>query len=435
MSDLFKKNRPRLSEDEERALWERVRTIPREAGGRRVADTGDRRRSPWEILWARPAVRFGAPALAVALVAVVWVTQREPVAPAREEATSRVTSPVAPEAAAPAGEPVAGSLPAPTSPAPAPVATAPTGANEADLRARRGAVPEEREQTQRIAVSQESAKDEAAGARSDAFATPPPAAEPLRTEAKLSKEESRSVAGAAGGDVAAKQKARAEAPASPQGVTGFYRDDPKVGTIRAVGEGTSTADDAARVAELRAARGSQTSAALIGDRILVEVIAPGRTGTFLETVSLPISGGVARIAVGNVAGSLVVEDGNVRDLVRIAGYEGVTDAASRRRVDLAPGASGAGAAALVAPDGRAITSRFVQEDGDTRALAGPRSTARSRAAALAAELILAVARGDASRVNRVSDAAHRLAADRPGDETARVLAAWSDDARAAFADR
>jgi hypothetical protein len=41
------------------------------------------------VLWARPAVRFGAPVLAVALVAIVWVAQREPEAP-RPEATRAV---------------------------------------------------------------------------------------------------------------------------------------------------------------------------------------------------------------------------------------------------------------------------------------------------------------------------------------------------------
>ena len=88
MSDLFKRHRPKLSEDEERALWERVRTIPREAGGRSPGLAGaPRKRSPWEVLWARPAVRYGAPALAVALVAIVWSAQQEPVAPARHRVT------------------------------------------------------------------------------------------------------------------------------------------------------------------------------------------------------------------------------------------------------------------------------------------------------------------------------------------------------------
>ena len=34
MSEFWKKRRPRLTEDEERALWERVRTMPSEASGR-----------------------------------------------------------------------------------------------------------------------------------------------------------------------------------------------------------------------------------------------------------------------------------------------------------------------------------------------------------------------------------------------------------------
>ena len=166
------------------------------------------------------------------------------------------------------------------------------------------------------------------------------------------------------------------------------------------------------------------------------MITPSGSGTFLETVSLPLSGGTARIAVGNTPGSLWVEDGQVRDLIRIAGHEGVSDAPTRRRVDLATGSRGAGAAAIVVPDGRALSFRFVPADGGSaQVLGGPRSTSRSRAAALAAELILAVAEGDASAVARVHEAARRMAAERPDDASARALAAWSNDAQAAFGDR
>jgi hypothetical protein len=426
VSDLFKKNRPRLGEDEERALWERVRTIPREAGGRRAPAPGADRALPWWAgLWARPAVRFGAPALAVALVAVVWVTQREPVTPARQPA--RVVEPpsaTAPAAPSDASEPL---LPEQE--------TAPAPAVESRARVAAGARSEADERAP--AVAEEQRDPSAAGARDDAmlYAVPPPAAAPTptRVEAEV-KEGTRAgaVSGVTGNDATAK-KSRQTAQAQPQAVEGFYRDDPRTGTIRAVGEASSSGP--ARVAELRAARGSRTSAALIGDRILVEVVAPSGSGTFLETVSLPLSGGTARIAVGNTPGSLWVEDGQVRDLIRIAGHEGVADAPTRRRVDLATGARGAGAAAIVVPDRRALSSRFVPADGGSaQVLGGPRSTSRSRAAALAAELILAVAEGDASAVARVHEAAHRMAAERPDDASARALAAWSNDAQAAFGD-
>lgn len=84
MSDLFKDQRPELSDDEDRRLWQRVRAIPDE-----VAATPRREpaRAPWwRALWAMPAVRYGAPALAVLLVAVVWVTERRPTPPARTAA-------------------------------------------------------------------------------------------------------------------------------------------------------------------------------------------------------------------------------------------------------------------------------------------------------------------------------------------------------------
>jgi hypothetical protein len=69
VSDLFKDHKPELSEEEDRLLWQRVRAIPAPAP----------HTAPWwERLWAMPTVRYGAPALAVMLAAVVWVIEREP---------------------------------------------------------------------------------------------------------------------------------------------------------------------------------------------------------------------------------------------------------------------------------------------------------------------------------------------------------------------
>jgi hypothetical protein len=454
VSDLFKRHRPRLSEDEERALWERVRTIPREAAGERRS-AGGRKRSPWDVLWARPAVRYGAPALAVALVAVVWVAQKEPVAPARQEAARRNLSTTPATETVPSEERAqVGARDAPGAPTPAPLlttrppaaATAPApagrdldravaqeGATVTGNRMLKAAEPGNERLAERESggsrivrggravevIPESDTGPTSASGRLD-YVTPPPAAVPAPGS---------STGGAAGTAAPAVRKERQVVEAQPQAVKDFYRENPRVGKIQAVDEAKA---DGGRVDAVRAARGSRASAAILGDRILVEVLVPSGSGTFLASVTLPLSGGVARIAAGPEAGSLWVEDGNVRDLIRIAGREGDSGQATRRQIELDPGGRGAGAAAIVAPDGRALSSRFVPEGGGERSLDGPGTTARSRTAGLAAELILAVASGNPGAVERVRDASHRLAAERPNDEAARTLVAWSDDAHAAF---
>jgi hypothetical protein len=449
VSDLFKRHRPRLTEDEERALWERVREIPRAPGGARVPA----RRPGWGALWAMPAMRYGAPALAVALVAIVWVTQRDPVAPARQQAELRqragvpeapAPAPLAvgPEDARPAPE-VPGSAGSPGSPpvaesegAPRDVAGARSGVAQGSSTTESGprmAVRGGRATEVREEVAADVATETRPTAPSSRDFAPPPSA-PTPTPEALSRARATADedAAALGGAAA---KSQGTTTAEPQRRTGFIRDDPRTGSIRRADEAPGSGEAAgAHVPDLRAARGSRIQAALLGDRILVEVLAPGRQGAFLETVTLPLSGGTARIAAGTREGTLWVEADRVRDLVRIAGSEGEAGAATRRRIDLTTGPGG-GAAAIVAPDRRALTSHFVAEDGDERALVGPRSTPRSRAAALAAELILAVASGDARAVARVGDAAARLREERPGDEAARALYAWSQDARTAFESR
>lgn len=114
MSDFWKKRRPQMTDEEERALWERVRTMPFEARG------AARTRSPWAALWARPAVRFGAPVLAVALVAIVWVAQQSPEAP-RPESDLGSTATREMEQTAPTGEDAATLQEAAPAPVPAPV--------------------------------------------------------------------------------------------------------------------------------------------------------------------------------------------------------------------------------------------------------------------------------------------------------------------------
>jgi hypothetical protein len=90
VSDLFKKNAPRLSEEEERRLWQSVRSIPDQvaaesaeerARAAREAARADARRPWWRGLFATPAFRYGAPALAVLVAATLFVVQQNPRAP------------------------------------------------------------------------------------------------------------------------------------------------------------------------------------------------------------------------------------------------------------------------------------------------------------------------------------------------------------------
>ena len=153
MSDLFKDHGSELSDDEDRRLWQRVRAIPGEAAGEAPG------RAPWwRALWAMPAVRYGAPAFAVLLVAVVWVVERRPEPPTRALATRAVNQldrkAEAPQSAAPEN-------------APAPMAQAPPAVLESrEKLAKKSHAAESSVQGQ----GQES-KDETAG-RADGGALP-----------------------------------------------------------------------------------------------------------------------------------------------------------------------------------------------------------------------------------------------------------------------
>ena len=235
MSEFWKKRRPRLSNDEERALWERVRTMPSEAAGR-----GARARSPWAARWARPAVRFGAPVLAVALVAIVWVAQRGPEAP-RPEAT-RAMEPMATTGPAEQVAPAPGSVPAPA------------GGRE------------ERAQAESPAIASEEAMDAAPQRAKEAptFAAPPAAP-----------------SGAADrGDEATPGAAKVpanDAPA-PTKVT-VIRGGADELSLHAQPEGESATDP--RVAAIRG--GDYTS------QLLEEVVRPSTPGAFGTIVDLPLS--------------------------------------------------------------------------------------------------------------------------------------------------
>jgi hypothetical protein len=105
VSDLFKDQRPELSDDEDRLLWQRVRAIPDEV------DLPAPARAPWwRTLWTMPAVRYGAPAFAVLVAATVWVVERAP------EPTLRVPAERARPTAAPAPAPATRQLESPPVP-------------------------------------------------------------------------------------------------------------------------------------------------------------------------------------------------------------------------------------------------------------------------------------------------------------------------------
>ena len=202
MSDLFKKNAPRLSEDEEQRLWQRVRAIPDEVAAERASQpeaspARDSRgtRPWWRGLFAAPAFRYGAPALAVVVAATLYVLQQSPRAPVpgRETTATRATGPaveqvVPSEEAAPMATAPDAAMPAPESP--------PT---EGETRARVGAPasPDVATQSAPSSPSTPSAQDSRAGLGATAnapslvlekkqgadrdagnFAAPPPAVAP-----------------------------------------------------------------------------------------------------------------------------------------------------------------------------------------------------------------------------------------------------------------
>ncbi|MEP7029031.1 MAG: hypothetical protein ABI960_10585, partial [Candidatus Eisenbacteria bacterium] len=223
MSDLFKGQRPELSDDEDRRLWQRVRAIPGEALGAAPA------RMPWwRALWAMPAVRYGAPALAALVVAVVWVTERSPEPPARvaadkvgaQAARRDVTREV---------------LPAPTPLESAP-ADVPTIGSERVDRVRASAPAPEKEVEAKSTASLDAAnearqdlKDESAGAPS---AEPPPGREEAgRAEGVRESvgRAARPVAPPAEALAKAKPEAQGVAPApASESVRGGRADEPRL---------------------------------------------------------------------------------------------------------------------------------------------------------------------------------------------------------------
>lgn len=377
MSDLFKRHRPKLGEDEERALWERVRTMPREAGAGSRAPAG---RPWWAGLWAAPAVRFGAPALAVALVAVVWVVQQSPSPPARTAAPSQpapfADSP-APDAAlreestpAPADESRATPAPqAPKGPAGSP-GEAPQQAGEA---IRDGAPAPSR-------IT--SVRGEGAGA-----ATAGRSREEKANEVAAKPQFAPTPGGAGAGekdaadrlDAGTRAKPSTMAPlASPEAPAGttygalkqtFRREDPRVGEIRAASPGGDAEERVARV------RGDRFAAELLAD-----VVRPPVAGPFDRLLATPFTGERVRVRRDAAGGWTLVED-----------------------ADETGGAL---------PPPRALEHR----------------------SGLAVELVRAVAAGDRAAVERVRVAAARAQAER-ADPGLAALLAWCDAARQALETR
>jgi hypothetical protein len=91
MSDLFKDHKPELTEEEDRLLWQRVRAIPA------LEPAPDVRPAPWwRRLFELPAVRYGAPAFAVLLAAVIYVVERAPAPTLKVEPAPQAAPPAEP---------------------------------------------------------------------------------------------------------------------------------------------------------------------------------------------------------------------------------------------------------------------------------------------------------------------------------------------------
>jgi hypothetical protein len=365
VSDLFKRHRPRLTEDEDRELFERVRARLRPAA----------RPAPWwRALLAVPAVRYGAPALAVALVGVVWVMQQAPEPPAREQAALR-TAPAAEVAVPEAG--------APSSPTadPGPDAGAPERSDPPVF----AKLPETKSEAPPAEVESRAAGNEVLAQRADE-----PAADAVRDEAG-----SRTRMAAAPAPVAAKERAGAGASVGAAQSSG----DASLRTLREEGFALSAPDGSAER--------------------LAAVLAPAAGEALLETVRLPFSGGTAWIATGLRLEGTLATDAASEMLLAVPGAP--TAQAPGYRVTIQAGES---RVAVIAVSGEGA-AHFVELDGRERAMPEPRASARARRAALGIELLIAQRRGDRAALLRVRDEAARLAAAQPRDAGARALAAWS----------
>ncbi len=356
MSDFWKKRRPQLTDDEERALWERVRTMPAEARG------AARARSPWAALWARPAVRFGAPVLAVALVAIVWVAQQSPEAPRPESVLGTVgtvgTSDTEQRAKLQVATPENESDAPESAPAPVPVV-----GRDARMRTPAAASVREEEAMEPAAPQRESANraDDEGAAQSQAkekatFAAPPAASStsppppPAPTERK-----------AEGKAEGARVLAKSSAPSSPEAVRGEAATGAAaLQAYRAMPE--ADAGVTTRVAAVTAAWGNPAVARTLTPRILQDVLRRETEGPFFGTYRMPFTGEV--IKFGGMPES-----------------PGVLTATTPR-------------------ERRAVLAMEL-----------------SYAIALGE-------RGDRGRVGQVTDAATRLAAEHPDDAGAQALVEW-----------
>ena len=422
MSDLFKRHTPKLTEEEERALWERVRTMPREVGGAPApARSG---RSWWQGLFAMPAVRYGAPVLAVALVAVVWVVQQSPTPPARQRA---VAPAMRADQAAPTPEGAPSSDARTEAPSPATRAVpAPEVALQKSLREKAKAEGGEAADELRLATppppvanapapsaaanrsivrEKEQAADDKPLAQTEAaprMAAPPP------------------------GERAAKNTPPAPAPSTA--TWGSIKDQYKRSDPRDAG-GLSPEGVSGRTLAERKVRAADAPGSIDPNRLAAVLqLAPGEVA--LESVRLPISGGVAWIAAGvGLEGTLTLGDGAAeRDAYFVFPEEQTTGIPELEAI-LSPGARVARVAVIAGPAHADLRARFTAADGATRSIPGPRATARARRAALGVELLLAFRTGEAAPIERVRVEAARLAAAHPGDAGARALFAWCEESR------
>jgi hypothetical protein len=398
MNEFLKGRRPRLSDDEERRLWQRVRAIPDEVAPPSAAAPVPRRTARgWRTVFALPAVRYGAPALAVVLVAVIWIAQRTP-----ERHVGGAG--LAEQKAAPGSAPMLDQAPE-SAPAPAP-----------------GPAEEIR-----------TLYEEAAPAPK---AAPAPAPAPMAAPAPAS----------------APKAARA---ASPFGAALRSEAAPPVAQDQAA-HGTVTKESVApsAVTEIEVEGGAPAHAGLQTARAGTpwqDLVVAADRAVWIDAVPSPLDpqltvvvaagpgpAGIASVAIAaDAAGTTRVLAGV--PLPEPGRYAPATPAGGGALVALLVGRGGVGEAVLVpagasgTPGGLAVAPEVLscRERGSFAA-----APARTRLAVLAVELGRVTAEpdgGDPAQLKRLADAANGLSAERPGDPAARQLAERVEAARRAVA--
>ncbi|MGH7726115.1 MAG: hypothetical protein ACREOU_11880 [Candidatus Eiseniibacteriota bacterium] len=452
MSDLFKDHGPRMTEEEDRRLWERVRTIPgeveaeSEASRARERASGKaprtERREPWWRGWfALPAVRYGVPALAVVLVAVVWVVQQNPTSPMRSEsdrvriATEGLDERPAP---APASEvaPTAPSGPAEPSGPTAPSARARVGSRDRreaspeivtqeELSAGAGA-PDAKESQSRESLNQKIERRDQAANQAEprsGFATPPGG-----TQVTTQRERA----------IDSRAQVPAPAPAPPPSAASGDAAKSVAGTAqKKVNEEAKEPDQpSADALHMRGGRAGQVyyrtpHGAFDLAAVIAQVADVSRHGPLSATVRSAHDPGVVLVIAAAAtpgAGLEISPDPSARVRV-LAGSPGPVTAAGERRYEL-EGTEGGRVAVLEVTNGQGTKSFFLFEgsgakDDPLEGAVPPHSLrdARVRTAVIAVELARALARTDSGRRLRLEEVRANALLERSSRPDDRVLEA------------